>query len=796
MDVVTQSNDGGDNNESNTLSFIFSDNDNFQQEINELYSYAELSLLRKLDLSTLFINDLEKYRGDNKQWIDLNEQDRLDYIDHTLQYLECSPSSSSEHYQRYLSKAHILLYIAQGCTSTIAHQPDQQKQHNQTVSSLSIANSKLLRSINAISILLKSLLFSSNLSNSSRHVSDEHQQQQQQQQQQHHHVRGNKTPPKINTKRADHLMSVLLNIIYHILVANQDDPTFREEMQHFEDDNEIIATMLELTSQFNEIEGNRYPIKKILLVLWKSMIVLFGGFNQLIEMKDKRLQSINYSKETPKTSPYDVYSFIKGTSRFHYHLRNAQTYRVTSHLVHTNGASSTSPNPMVNNTNKKYDMFKLPNALGESLRVLEKNLYPPPPLYKEIGVIIPDNNSNNNNNNNEQQQQQQEQQEFLPRLLKYNSNSKETMSMFERFYSSNINGMSKIIIVFLKILLAAVPGVKSYTGPINLMSEIIIDSSSPGHSASLVETMQSAVDFLRHKEIISKSLLAILLLILKHAKYNQILQFEYITQIIYESNGLVLLYKHLSHESIDKYIMSQNNVLSEEFYPIIQDTQNNNISNNNNNNNNECWRNIFSTICVLRIIQKISKYNPSRFTVITPTKAVNILKKYSVIEQKSIKMYSLKIIKNLIPYLARKWRQNNMKVITDIFLEVPIHINDIWLSSQSELTLQQSTEMEVSISDRIEEYHQKNYEQWYDFRNGGTLKYSVDNQLGMNEIDFLYNSIELNTDEKEHAAGLAEIYSDQSSVISVTDKLEDMLLSEKWNLQQPSFSLRDPFKDD
>ncbi|GAM25906.1 hypothetical protein SAMD00019534_090810 [Acytostelium subglobosum LB1] len=747
---VGQTLDEAETTQPTGLSFVFADSDTFCNELNELYSYVELSSLRKTEISTLFTEDLNKCTGGIKRWTELTTEEHIEFIESTLSYLDLSPNGSVEHYQRFLNKASIILYVAQG--SDDSH-PEKTMTYN----------CQLLLKSNCLPLLLQVLLMASNISNAT--IPPPTETTDQLQQQVHHHIRQQEAKartPNVNSKKADHLMCTILNIIYHIVMVNQGDPLLQGGQGQ-----DVIETMIRLVTEFSDIEGNRYPVKKIILVLWKTMTAHFGSFSQLEQLKENRLNSCHFDKDTPKTSPYDVYNFIKGTSRFHHQVRHSSLHQVTSHLAHTNSASSISPNPIPALSNRKFDILRLPSALGDSLRVLEKNMYPPRQLYKDIGVSTPSNRDATNT-------------EPTPRIFL------DTCSPFEQFYSSNLSTLSKTFIVLLKILLAAVPGVKSYTGPINLKSEITIDSPSPGHSASLVETMQSAVDFLRHKEIISKALLAILLLLLKHAKYNQVLQFENLTQIIFDSNGLVLAYKYLVQESIEKFIKAQNIIPKEEFYPVDQETS----------TSTECWRNLFSTACLLRIIQKVSKYHPSRFTVIPPSKAVNILKKYSVIEQPTIRKYSLKIIKSLLPYLTKKWRQNNMKVITDIFLHVPIHINDVWLSQQNELTPQEASEMEQAITDRIEEYHQRNYEQWYDSNTPrllGELMYSRQDPLGMNEIDFTLNSLELTESEKQQSIQLADVLCDTSSstLMIVLDKLEDQLLYEQWNIQKPSFSIQD-----
>ncbi|KYQ94466.1 FAM40 family protein [Tieghemostelium lacteum] len=735
------------NNETKPMKFEFSDHDDLVHEINELYSYSELTLLKKCDIYNQFTQDLITNTSKNK-WSSLDNSERIEYLQVTIGYLELSFKSSTEHYNRYLLKSRILWYIAQGVKDECTDTKSQLQQMKE--------NSQLLRNLNIFPLLLKSLsLISSTLpsfshkdTQSQSETTDTNNTSSSSTTQ---HTRGgvkathlqppsttNKTGSKtlslnvkINSKRADPLMSIILNIIYLILISNQDDKTFQSELMYIDNfDINLQTLLLNLLFEFNDKEENIYPIKKIVLVLWKSMLIGFGGLKDLEKLKEERLKTSVFKISSAKTRPSDINNFLKSTQRYHYQLRDSKIHKV------------------------KNDIIRLPPSLSESLSVLQNNLYPPESLKDQLGF-----------NDN-----------LKPRILLSNP------SYFEQFYSFNLHNLSKAIVVLLKILLASSPAVKTYSGPINLMTEIVIDTPSPGSSASLVETMQSTIDFLRHKEIISKSTLAILLLLLKHSRYNQNLQFEYISKIMYESNAIVLLYKCLNNETIDKIHYSQNYIVTEEYFPSIDNNSGDQTA------ERECWRNIFSTICTLRIIQKIIKQHQSR-SPISPIKSSNILKKYCIIKQHDLKYYSLKIIKSLLPYLSKKWRQTNMRIVSDIYIEVPIHINDPWLSIQSELLPHESNAIEYHLQEKIEEYHKNNYENWQQSKNVDKqdLIYSIDN---LSLIGSLLNSIELTNEELEQSS--SDLYDNisqgESSIYWANDNAEDKLLFEKWDVQKPSFS--------
>ena len=77
-----------------------------------------------------------------------------------------------------------------------------------------------------------------------------------------------------------------------------------------------------------------------------------------------------------------------------------------------------------------------------------------------------------------------------------------------------------------------------------------------------------------------------------------------------------------------------------------------------------CWRNMFSSICFLRILVKIMKGKPWRVIWLVKYKATNIFKKTLLVKHGVFQLYVLKVIKLHARFLGRQWRKNNMDVST------------------------------------------------------------------------------------------------------------------------------------
>ena len=91
-------------------------------------------------------------------------------------------------------------------------------------------------------------------------------------------------------------------------------------------------------------------------------------------------------------------------------------------------------------------------------------------------------------------------------------------------------------------------------------------------------------------------------------------------------------------------------------------------------------RNFFSLINYLRVLQKICKHKAHRNLLLVQYKSSTILRKSLRIPQPELRLYTLKLFKNQVPYCGRKWRQSNMRVITAVYLHCRPELRDEWLA--------------------------------------------------------------------------------------------------------------------
>ena len=80
-----------------------------------------------------------------------------------------------------------------------------------------------------------------------------------------------------------------------------------------------------------------------------------------------------------------------------------------------------------------------------------------------------------------------------------------------------------------------------------------------------------------------------------------------------------------------------------------------------------CWRNMFASICFLRILVKLMKNKPWRAIWLVKYKATNIFKKAMLVRHGMFQLYLLKVIKLHARFLGRPWRKANMDIVSAIY---------------------------------------------------------------------------------------------------------------------------------
>ncbi|ORY71228.1 required for hyphal anastomosis [Pseudomassariella vexata] len=253
------------------------------------------------------------------------------------------------------------------------------------------------------------------------------------------------------------------------------------------------------------------------------------------------------------------------------------------------------------------------------------------------------------------------------------------------------------------------------------------------------------LDQARAREIEGKALTGTLLLLLKWFKISHILKFEYLTQLLLDSNYLPLVLKLFAHQDVQQVVDSKTDRLEHSFFqfcnlralPNHKPVEPTEIDGPDDESEDDAMpppikrrkspprptpataqgsepgsnpdaqaplrpevdelgypvnplpkepitdfsrRNFFSLINYLRILQKICKNKAHRNLLLVQYKSSNIIRKSLKVPQDELRLYTLKLFKNQVPYCGRKWRQSNMRVITAVYLHCRPELRDEWLA--------------------------------------------------------------------------------------------------------------------
>ncbi|XP_058153329.1 striatin-interacting protein 2 isoform X6 [Dasypus novemcinctus] len=245
----------------------------------------------------------------------------------------------------------------------------------------------------------------------------------------------------------------------------------------------------------------------------------------------------------------------------------------------------------------------------------------------------------------------------------------------EILYQGMLYSLPQYMIALLKILLAAAPTSKAKTDSINILADVLPEEMP----ITVLQSMKLGIDVNRHKEIIVKSISTLLLLLLKHFKLNHIYQFEYVSQHLVFANCIPLILKFFN-QNILSYITAKNSISVLDFpCCTIQDLPELTTESLEAGDNNQfCWRNLFSCINLLRLLNKLTKWKHSRTMMLVVFKSAPILKRALKVKQAMLQLYVLKLLKIQTKYLGRQWRKSNMKTMSAIYQKVRHRMNDDW----------------------------------------------------------------------------------------------------------------------
>ncbi|KAK5658503.1 hypothetical protein OQA88_1895 [Cercophora sp. LCS_1] len=359
--------------------------------------------------------------------------------------------------------------------------------------------------------------------------------------------------------------------------------------------------------------------------------------------------------------------------------------------------------------------------------------------------------------------------------------TKQRLDAVEEFYKEALPHLQSLVIVLLKAIMAIAtnlipqngqqqpgqnggqanrPGQNGLNGPAK------VDVGSPS---------DSDVDEVRSREIAAKAVTGILILLLKWFKLSHVLKFEYMTQLLLDSNYLPLVLKLFVLHDIQQVVESKTDRIEHSFFYFCGSRAgaipNSGLPNPSATEFEEdledsdddaapppirrlrspsteptpapvntstspvtaprpevdelgypvnplpkepitefSRRNFFALINYLRVMQKICKHKAHRNLLMVQYKSSGILRKSLKVPQQELRLYTLKLFKNQVPYCGRKWRQTNMRVITAVYLHCRPELRDEWLAgSDVDAEVEEALPLEQALRSLTHWFNMRRY---------------------------------------------------------------------------------------
>ncbi|KRX37192.1 Striatin-interacting protein 2 [Trichinella murrelli] len=300
-------------------------------------------------------------------------------------------------------------------------------------------------------------------------------------------------------------------------------------------------------------------------------------------------------------------------------------------------------------------------------------------------------------------------------LQKYRFSQREVIddvgsAAVEQLYRAVVPNVQQLAIGLVKVLFASAPSSKGKSDAVNLVHEVISvqtdhkcsnndpSSSSPADIVDTPEALRLNLDVNRQKEIIVKATAALLLLMLKHFKLNHVYQFELLAQQLVFANCIPLIVKFFD-QNVLAYVQSSNELpqlnycqcalafssvglrLPARFHQTLLETaatDSRQTSGPHPPANHFLWRNLFTLINLLRLLNKLAKWKHGRTMMLVVYKSAPILKRALRVRHMLLQLYALKLLKAQTKYLGKQWRKSNMELMSAIYRNVRHRLNDDW----------------------------------------------------------------------------------------------------------------------
>ncbi|KAG2219692.1 hypothetical protein INT45_001864 [Circinella minor] len=554
-------------------------------------------------------------------------------------------------------------------------------------------------------------------------------------------------------------IELYISIMYIILEAMRTTDGFSDEKGML--DPSFLQSIFDVLSQLRDKYLKSFPVKKLILLLWKVLLCTFGGFKQLKNSRDASrvlngLHELN-TAIISKCSLQDLYNF-QNEAMLKYPnysppeiplpITSSLTVKASSGLVRAMGISNATaqtelpyqtlfpPKSSSNSSTsakikqqQNLSMVWPPSQSQSFVLPLERDSQGVPKSTEEAGSLYLKNMymsvankqilSERDKAIHKWERKKNGEFPFDDILSDDDKWQQVSEAMEKRFkgleqvYVSIVPELQNIVIVLLKLLLSTVTtGTNGVSTKQQQQSQINTNSDKSTKATNATINLEES-DASRNREVLSKAISAILFLLLKWTKVSHVLKFEYLSQLLVDSGCLLLILKILGLQEITSLVATKTDVSGHSLFSAraIENTEH--TSSHPSTSQQHTYtnsRNMFWTINFLRILQMLTKRKTNRVMLLVQYKSSAILKRVLKVSHPMMELYALKVLKSQVPYLGRKWRSLNMRIISAIYLRCYTVLRDDWISkSDTDNDLEDGMLQETNVRMLIRIYHGQRY---------------------------------------------------------------------------------------
>lgn len=300
-----------------------------------------------------------------------------------------------------------------------------------------------------------------------------------------------------------------------------------------------------------------------------------------------------------------------------------------------------------------------------------------------------------------------------------------SLNRIEEYYNDSLPHFSSVIHVFLQIL-------------INSKDDFI-------HIQNLQDEPNSRhLEILIAKQVLVKNVSYSLRSLLEWLKVSHVLKFEYLSFLIYDSNYIELVLQQFKDTSACDRINLVSVIKSKKSIwlpcqssipsrpPSSAQSKPKTPPPTSSSTKVVDRTFMFTYINLLTVLKHITLKKSQRLLTITEKDPSKIFHNMISAYNKDVWTPVLKILKDLVPLAGKKWKSNNMDLVSLVYLHLKLDLSDNWLTTRDlEREANDAYGQEIAIRALVQFYNMRNYKEsmaqlGYETRDGDFYVKEVD----------------------------------------------------------------------